>query len=103
MMDDGCGARRKTELTFLLRFGLDWSGLVGFGQGAPLLKLSRADKVGAKVGRQSAGDCVGIPTPPFPDRHSVTKPAIIDRFRCFRVSQSRPKGVTGRHSLVDGG
>ena len=32
-MDDGCGARRKAGLTFLLWFGRDWSGLVRFGRG----------------------------------------------------------------------
>src|SRR5258707_1148226 len=79
-MDDGCGARRKAGLTFFLRIGQDWSGLVRFGRGAPLLKLRKADKVGDKVGRQSAGDYGGIPTPPSPDRHSVTTPGIIDRF-----------------------
>ncbi len=32
-MDDGCGARWKAVLPFLLRFGQVWSGLVGFGRG----------------------------------------------------------------------
>src|SRR5260221_9467066 len=31
-MDDGCGARWKALLPFLLRFGRDWSGLVRIGQ-----------------------------------------------------------------------
>ncbi len=60
----------------LVRFAQVCSGLVRFGQGAPLLKLRKADK----VGRQSAGDYGGIPTPPSPGRHSVTKPGIIDRY-----------------------
>ena len=73
----------KRQGTFSVRFGLDYSGLLGIakaGDGKLLIKLVKSTKVADKV-----HDKVGAAAPiGSVRRNNVTRPGNIDDYRCPR-------------------